>query len=111
MAYKKNESTGGEGSKRGNSQAGQYDNAGAGASGAAAGGRRVFFRRRKSCPLATLEAEYITYKNIRLLSRFTSERGRILPSRITSVSAKKQRMVNKAIKQARDLALLPYASQ
>ena len=77
--------------------------------GAPAGGaRRPFFRRRKSCPFSGPSAPKIDYKDVRLLSRFLSERGKIVPSRITAVSAKKQRELAKAIKRARFLALLPY---
>lgn len=72
--------------------------------------QRVFFRRRRGCPLEAIPDSEINYKNIRLLQRFISERGRILPSRITSVSAKKQRRVKEAIKLARNLALLPFAA-
>jgi small subunit ribosomal protein S18 len=80
-------------------------------SGEAGGTRRSFFRRKKGCPLSEVGAPIIDYKNIKLLVRFISERGRILPSRITSVSAKKQRELKRAIKRARSLALLPYISQ
>jgi len=72
------------------------------------GGRRPFFRRRKSCPFTGAKAPKIDYKDTRLLQRYTSERGKIVPSRITSVSAKKQRALAKAIKRARFLALIPY---
>lgn len=74
----------------------------------AGGARRVFFRRRKSCPLSGPNAPKIDYRDIKLLSRFVSERGKILPSRITSVSAKKQRELAVAVKRARQIALLPY---
>jgi small subunit ribosomal protein S18 len=74
-------------------------------------GRKVFFRRRKSCPLSGANAPKIDYKDVKLLSRFISERGKILPSRITSVSAKKQRALSQAIKRARNLALLPFLLQ
>ena len=70
--------------------------------------RRVFFRRRKTCPLTGPEAPAIDYKDVRLLQRFTSERGKIMPSRITAVSAKKQRKLAQAIKRARTLALMPF---
>lgn len=73
-----------------------------------AGGRKVFFRRRRSCPLSGPRAPQIDYKDVKLLQRYVSERGKILPSRITSVSHKKQRELAKAIKRARSLALLPY---
>lgn len=70
--------------------------------------RRPFFRKRKSCPFSSSEAPKIDYKDIKLLSRFISERGKIVPSRITAVSVKKQRELAVAIKRARYLALLPY---
>ncbi len=70
--------------------------------------RRVFFRRRKTCPLSGSNAPVIDYKDTKLLSRFISERGKIMPSRITAVSAKKQRELARAIKRARAIALLPY---
>jgi len=72
------------------------------------GGRRPFFRRRKSCPFSGANAPKIDYKDIKLLQRFVSERGKIVPSRITAVSAKKQRLLAQAIKRARFLGLLPY---
>jgi small subunit ribosomal protein S18 len=74
----------------------------------AVGARRPFYRRRKSCPFSGPSAPKIDYKDVRLLSRFLSERGKIVPSRITAVSAKKQRELARAIKRARFLALLPY---
>ena len=75
---------------------------------AAAGARRPFFRRRKSCPFSGPNAPKIDYKDIRLLQRFVSERGKIVPSRITAVSTQKQRELARAIKRARFLGLLPY---
>ncbi|NOZ41614.1 MAG: 30S ribosomal protein S18 [Alphaproteobacteria bacterium] len=73
--------------------------------------RRPFFRRRKTCPFSGANAQIIDYKDVRLLSKFISERGKIVPSRITAVSTKKQRELAKAIKRARNLALLPYLLQ
>ena len=70
--------------------------------------RRPFFRRRKTCPFSSKDAPKIDYKDVRLLQRFISERGKIVPSRITAVSAKKQRELARAIKRARILALLPF---
>ena len=70
---------------------------------------KPFFRRRKSCPFSGTEAQSIDYKDIKLLQRYISERGKIVPSRITAVSNKKQREMATAIKRARFLALLPYA--
>jgi small subunit ribosomal protein S18 len=70
--------------------------------------RRPFHRRRKTCPFSGAQAPKIDYKDSRLLSRYISERGKIVPSRITAVSAKKQRELAVAIKRSRFLGLLPY---
>ena len=75
------------------------------------GGRRPFFRRRKSCPFTGPNAPTIDYCDTNLLSRYISERGKIVPSRITAVSTKKQRELARAIKRARYLGLLPYVIQ
>jgi small subunit ribosomal protein S18 len=71
--------------------------------------QRPFFRRRKSCPFSGANAPVIDYKDVKLLQRYISERGKIVPSRITAVSSKKQRELATAIKRARFVALLPYA--
>src|SRR5271154_4795499 len=81
------------------------DSRGGGSGGAT---RRPFFRRRKTCPFSSDHAPKIDYKDVKLLQRFLSERGKIVPSRITAVSAKKQRLLAQAIKRARFLGLLPY---
>jgi len=73
--------------------------------------KRVFFRKRKGCPLSVANAPIIDYKNPELLMKFISEGGRMLPSRVTNVCAKKQRQLNRAIKIARILALLPFVFQ
>jgi small subunit ribosomal protein S18 len=72
------------------------------------GARRPFFRRKKTCPFSGDNAPKIDYKDVKLLQRFISERGKIVPSRITAVSNKKQRLLANAIKRARFMALLPY---
>ncbi|HWE99111.1 MAG TPA: 30S ribosomal protein S18 [Caulobacteraceae bacterium] len=72
------------------------------------GARRAFMRRRKVCPFSGANAPKIDYKDVKLLQRYVSERGKIVPSRITAVSAKKQRELAQAIKRARFLALLPH---
>ena len=96
-----NERYGGEG-------AGENAGGFGGRGDAAAGGRRPFFRRRKTCPFSVPNAPKIDYKDVKLLQRFLSERGKIVPSRITAVSAKKQRELAQAIKRARFIGLLPY---
>jgi small subunit ribosomal protein S18 len=75
------------------------------------GARRPFFRRRKSCPFSGEGAPKLDYKDVRLLQRYISERGKIIPARITAVSAKKQRELAKAIKRSRFLGLMPYVLQ
>ena len=84
------------------------ENGGRPRSGGGGGGRRPFFRRRKSCPFSGKNAPKIDYKDVKLLQRFISERGKIVPRRITAVSAKHQRALARAIKRARNLALLPF---
>ena len=64
--------------------------------------------RRKSCPFLSNPDLTIDYKDVELLKRFISPRGKILPRRITGVSAKYQRKLTRAIKRARSIALLPY---
>jgi len=77
-------------------------------SSGAGGARRPFFRRRKVDPFGGANAPKIDYKDVKLLQRYISERGKIVPSRITAVSQKNQRKLAQAIKRARYLALLPY---
>lgn len=71
--------------------------------------RRSFGRRRKVCPFSSDTSPKIDYKDVKLLQRYISEKGKIVPSRITAVSMKKQRHLAQAIKRARQLALLPYS--
>lgn len=78
---------------------------------ARAGVKRPFFRRRKTCPFSGENALPIDYKDVRMLQKFVSERGKIIPSRITAVSQKKQRELAIAIKRSRFLALMPYVVQ
>lgn len=80
-------------------------------SAAQSSARRPFYRRRKTCPFSSDAAPKIDYKDVKLLQRYVSERGKIVPSRITAVSAGKQRELAKAIKRARFLGLLPYLIQ
>ena len=70
--------------------------------------RRPFFRGRKSCPFTGPNAPAIDYRDTKTLSRYVSERGKIVPSRITGTSARYQRQLARAIKRARYLGLLPY---
>ena len=72
--------------------------------------KQVFFRRKKLCPFSGEVGLKIDYKDVKLLSRYISEKGKIIPSRITAVSAKKQRELARAIKRARYIGLLPYVA-
>jgi len=89
---------------------GGFDSAPASGGGGDGKSRRPFFRRRKTCPFSGSNSPKIDYKDVKLLQRYLSERGKIVPSRITAVSAKKQRELARAIKRARFLALLPYVN-
>lgn len=101
---------GGDRGERGGDRGG--DRAGGqGRRGGGGGGRGGFFGRRKVCPFSTPGSPAIDYKDVSLLRRFVSERGKIMPSRITAVSTLKQRELTQAIKRARFLALLPYVNE
>lgn len=66
----------------------------------------VFIRKKKACPLKDIPLSEINYTNLKLLGKFLTERGKIIPSRITNVEIKKQRAIAKAIKRARQLGLI-----
>lgn len=69
-----------------------------------------FLRHKKTCQFCTENADEIDYKDIKKLSRFITERGKIVPARVSATCAKHQRALSQAIKRARYLALLPYVS-
>ncbi|MGC9157510.1 MAG: 30S ribosomal protein S18 [Terracidiphilus sp.] len=79
--------------------------------GAAPGGRGKFFRRKKVCKFCTEKIDAIPYRDVRLLQGFVAERGKIVPRRLTGVCTTHQRRLTRAIKQARNIALLPFATQ
>tara|TARA_B100000579_G_C22238585_1_gene579410 strand:+ start:151 stop:429 length:279 start_codon:yes stop_codon:yes gene_type:complete len=70
-----------------------------------------FEEKKKFCPFSQKNSPKIDYKDIRLLSRYISEKGKIIPSRITNVSNKKQKELSKAIKRSRFLALMSYTQK
>lgn len=78
-----------------------------GQDGKKAGGG-AFFRRRKTCPFSGDKGQVIDWKDVRTLGRYISERGKIMPRRISAVSSKKQRELAQAIKRSRFMALMPY---
>jgi small subunit ribosomal protein S18 len=78
---------------------------------AMAGGKKQYFRRKKVCRFCVEKIDDINYKDVRMLSAFISERGKITPRRISGVCAPHQRRLAESIKQARNIALVPFASQ
>ena len=77
----------------------------------AEGPRRGFFRRRRVCKFCAEKIDYVNYKDVRLLSPFIPERGKIQPRRISGTCAKHQRALQVAIARARQLALIPYVTE
>ncbi len=71
----------------------------------------VFSKRRRSCPFTASGIKEIDYKDIDTLAKFITEKGKIIPRRITGVSLKHQRMLTNAIKKARYMALLPFVGE
>src|SRR6201997_1997614 len=83
---------------------------GGGPGGPREGGRK-FFRRKKVCKFCVEKIDAINYKDVRLLGQFVAEKGKIVPRRLTGVCTPHQRRVSAAIKQARNIALLPFAAR
>ena len=84
---------------------------GPGGAGAGREGGRKFFRRKKVCKFCVEKIDAINYKDVRLLGQFVAEKGKIVPRRLTGVCTPHQRRVSAAIKQARNIALLPFAAR
>jgi small subunit ribosomal protein S18 len=74
-------------------------------------GGRKYFRRKKGCKFCVEKIEAINYKDVRLLAQFVAESGKIVPRRLTGVCTPHQRRLSSAIKQARNIALLPFAGR
>ncbi len=84
----------------------------AGRGGASGGpGGRKFFRRKKVCKFCVEKIDAIPYRDVRTLQQFVAERGKITPRRLTGVCTRHQRRLTRAIKQARNIALLPFAAR
>ena len=93
---------------------GRKGGSGPGKGGAAGGkeqGKRYFFRRRKVCKFCADKIDYIDYKDVKTLSGFVPERGKVLPRRMFGTCAEHQRKLTLAIKRARNIALLPFAAE
>jgi small subunit ribosomal protein S18 len=93
---------GGRGSDRGTRRGG--------AAGPGGGGRKQYFRRRKVCKFCEEKIDFIDYKDVRMVSQFVSDRGKILPRRLTGTCSPHQRLLTVAIKRARNLAFVPFAA-
>ena len=72
---------------------------------------QLFTKKYKTCPFSSKNSPKIDYKNVKLLERYISEKGKIMPSRISFVSTSKQRLLSKAIKRARTLALISHVGK
>ena len=84
---------------------------GGGPAGAGREGGRKFFRRKKVCKFCVEKIDSVNYKDVRLLGQFVAESGKIVPRRLTGVCTPHQRRLADAFKQARNIALLPFASR
>lgn len=102
-------STGG-GAPQGRPQGGPRGDRGPRPGGSGRDGGRKFFRRKKVCKFCVEKIDAIDYKDVRLLGQFVAESGKIVPRRLTGVCTPHQRRLSDAIKQARNIALLPFAS-
>ncbi len=103
-----------EGRPEGQRPEGRFGPRGPRPAGGPGGGReagRKYFRRKKVCKFCVEKIESINYKDVRLLSQFVAESGKIVPRRLTGVCTPHQRRLSCAIKQARNIALLPYAGR
>jgi len=104
----------GEGGRGGFGRPGGRPAGGSGVRGgkdAGGAGKRYFFRRRKVCKFCADKIDYIDYKDVKLISQFVPERGKILPRRMFGTCAEHQRKLTVAIKRARHIALLPYMGE
>src|ERR687887_2473356 len=103
-----------EGQRAEGQREGRFGPRGPRSAGGPGGGReggRKYFRRKKVCKFCVEKIEAINYKDVRLLSQFVAESGKIVPRRLTGVCTPHQRRVTAAIKQARNIALLPFAGR
>ena len=102
---------GGQRPQRSGDRGGRPGPGGPGGSGPGRDNPRKFFRRKKVCKFTVEKIDSISYRDTRLLQQFVSDRGKIIPRRLTGTSAPFQRKLTRAIKQARAIALLPYAAK
>jgi small subunit ribosomal protein S18 len=101
----------GHGSSHGSGHASGPGQRSGGRPGGGPGGRGKFFRRKKVCKFCTEKIDAIPYRDVRLLQQFVAERGKIVPRRLSGVCTTHQRRLTRSIKQARNIALLPFATR
>jgi small subunit ribosomal protein S18 len=99
---------GGGGSRR---EGGGPNGPGGGPGGPRRGGKRQYFRKKKVCRFCVERVDFIDYKKVEMLQPFVQERGKILPRRMTGTCSRHQRWLGEAIKRARNIALLPFATE
>jgi small subunit ribosomal protein S18 len=109
MQNDNNEGSGG--GERGRGSSGRESRSGRPPRGGCGGDKRRFFRRRKVDYFSVNKLDDINYKDVDTLKQFVGERGKILPRRHTGLSARHQRLLKRAIKRARNIALLPFAGE
>jgi small subunit ribosomal protein S18 len=102
-------SGGGGGSQR--REGGGPGGPGGGPGGPRRGGKRQYFRKKKVCRFCVERVDFIDYKKVEMLQPFVQERGKILPRRMTGTCSRHQRWLGEAIKRARNIALLPFATE
>lgn len=113
MADETSTSTTSSGGSSGSRSEGSSSGPSSGSRGPRPGGSggRKFFRRKKVCKFCVEKIDVIQYRDVRLLQQFVAERGKIVPRRLTGVCTTHQRSLARAIKQARNIALLPFAAR
>ena len=90
---------------------GQRERSGRREGGGGSGPRKQYFRRRKVCKFCEEKIDVIDYKDVKLVGQFVSERGKILPRRLTGTCSPHQRLLTVAIRRARNIAFLPFAAE
>jgi len=111
MADEGSRQQGGGGSRREGGSSGGRREAGAGGPAGARRGKRQYFRKKKVCRFCVDRVDFIDYKKVEMLQPFVQERGKILPRRMTGTCSRHQRWLGEAIKRARNIALLPFATE
>ena len=102
---------GGGGQRREGGGPGGPGGPGGGPGGPRRGGKRQYFRKKKVCRFCVEHVDFIDYKKVEMLQPFVQERGKILPRRMTGTCSRHQRWLGEAIKRARNIALLPFATE